>query len=292
MKIVDFTQGNASPEWLEWRKDGIGASEISILLGSNPYKTPMWLWEQKCGFGEEETVNAAMQHGIRNEPVARDWLNEQLGLDLKPICIEDHLVSYRRASLDGYDSETKTICEIKCPVNERVIEDARTMQRIPDHWFHQMQWQIMLAQPERAIFAIWDYRNKVCIKVEMFGETKLHEKMKIASEEFWHRVRIGKAPELQDSDFAKVEVPDVLPMLEEFSSLGEKIKSLTKEKNELKNKIIPFGDGGSFKAFGYKVRKVSGRSSYNIEQMRIDGIDVDTYTKRGKESFLITAPRK
>ncbi len=44
MKIIDLEQG--TPEWLEWRKNGIGSSDIATIMGANPYQTPYQLWEE------------------------------------------------------------------------------------------------------------------------------------------------------------------------------------------------------------------------------------------------------
>ena len=122
MKIVSFDQGSDS--WLKWRKGGIGASDISIIMGSNPYKTPLQLWEIKCGYREEDVVNRAMQHGINHEDVARQWLNQNLQLHLQPVCVEDDDKSHFRASLDGYDFDHETLVEIKCPISEKVFDLA------------------------------------------------------------------------------------------------------------------------------------------------------------------------
>ena len=37
MRIVNLEQG--TKEWLEWRRQGITATESSVILGLSPYKT-------------------------------------------------------------------------------------------------------------------------------------------------------------------------------------------------------------------------------------------------------------
>ena len=101
MKKINLKQG--SKEWIDWRFEGIGASEISILMGSNPYKTPLQLWEIKCGFRSEDITNAAMQHGKDNEEIALLYLNTKYNLELIPMCVEDDVKPYYKASFDAYD---------------------------------------------------------------------------------------------------------------------------------------------------------------------------------------------
>ena len=35
--------------WLQERSKGIGGSDVATVLGLNPYKTPLSLWEEKTG---------------------------------------------------------------------------------------------------------------------------------------------------------------------------------------------------------------------------------------------------
>lgn len=42
-------------EWLEYRKDGIGSSEVATILGLNPWETPYQLWRRKKGWTPPKT---------------------------------------------------------------------------------------------------------------------------------------------------------------------------------------------------------------------------------------------
>ncbi len=205
MKIISFSEGQRGEEWLTWRKNGVGASDISVVMGSNPYKTPLQLWETKCGYRAEDQLNPAMDYGIRTEDIARQWLNENLQINLKPVCIEDPEKSYFRASLDGFDFDSGTLVEIKCPVSEKTLDKARLQQSVPDYWYDQVQWQIMLSNPNKALIALWDYRHENCICLDMFGSSTRITDMRQRGEQFWHNVQIGKAPECQKGDYIEIE---------------------------------------------------------------------------------------
>lgn len=278
MKVVSFTQG--SEEWKVWRKGGIGASDIGAIMGANPHKTPLQLWNQKCGYTEDEPINQAMQHGITYEPVARKWLNEDQKLDFSPLCVENNENSFMRASLDGYDEKKHFITEIKCPVLEKRIISAQEHQNIPKYWFYQMQWQIMLTDPKRAIFAIWDYRHNKCITIEMFGEPEVHKEMREKATDFWRQVQSGRPPVATDKDYDHLEGPELKEKTKEYKKVVEGEKVLKERKKELKNEIIEFGKGGNFKAYGFTITRHAPRACYNLDQMRIDGIDVDAYIKK------------
>lgn len=291
MKIVSFTQG--SEEWKVWRKGGIGASDIGAIMGANPHKTLLQLWNQKCGYTDDEPINSAMQHGITYEPVARKWLNEDQKLDFSPLCVEDNENSFMRASLDGYDEKKHFIAEIKCPVSEKHIISAQEHQNIPKHWFYQMQWQIMLTEPKRAIFAIWDYRHNKCITVEMFGEPEVHKEMREKATDFWRQVQSGRPPVATDKDYIHVEDGKLEEHLQEYKKILDGEKVLVERKKDLKKVIANFGDDGNFKAYGFTITRHAPRLRYNIEQMRIDGIDVDAYIKKENSIgyYVIKPPR-
>jgi hypothetical protein len=61
----------------------------------------------------------------------------------------------------------------------------------------------------------------------------------------------------------------------------------------LKNQIIDFGDDGNFKAYGFTICRTAPRVTYDMEQMRKDGIDVDKYKKQPSAlgAYRITCPR-
>jgi putative phage-type endonuclease len=293
MKIVVFSQG--TEEWLQWRRSGVGASDIGVLTGTNRHDmTPLKLWEIKCGFREEETPNRAMQHGIDNEERARIWLNQNFQLDLQPLCIEDIEKSHYKASLDGYDVDHETLCEIKCPISEKVLDKFILEQAVPNQWFDQMQWQMMLCKPKRAFIAVWDYRNNCCYTLDQFPNRKSIAYMQKLADDFWRKVQTGKAPDADPTkDFIKIEDEDLHIKLVEYQNIASQESALQMRKRELRDEIIRYGNGGSFSAHGFKVQRVDARVSYDIEKMKLDGINVDLYIKKSDEmeAYRIYSPK-
>jgi len=52
IKLVD-TREITREEWLSWRKKGIGGSDISSLLGLNPWRSPLALYYDKVSEDDE-----------------------------------------------------------------------------------------------------------------------------------------------------------------------------------------------------------------------------------------------
>lgn len=65
---------NDREEWLIGRKETIGGSESSTMIGMNEWKTASRLWKEKKGIITPDVVkNSAISHGIALEPIIREW---------------------------------------------------------------------------------------------------------------------------------------------------------------------------------------------------------------------------
>ncbi len=289
-KIFHMEQG--SHLWHEWRSNGIGASDIAVIMGSSPYHTPKQLWDIKCGYLQVES-NFAMEHGKRWESTALAWVNASEQLNLMPTCIQSDEVPYFRASLDGYDPLANVICEIKCPLSKATIDGMRN-RKIPDHWWLQAQWQLSLmgsVNPPRFIFAVWDHEIRACYCIEIYGHPELHKKMHNMAHSFWRHVVSGIPPELTDKDYVKTENSELAKLLEEYGQLNAQGIELEREKDAIKERIKRLADGQSLECNGFKVKLAPARVAYNMEAMRADGIDVDKYAKAGQPYYLIHCPK-
>ncbi len=293
MKLITFLEGQRSREWLEWRRGGIGASDIPVIMGTGRYKSPLTLWNEKCGFTLPEEVNAAMAHGINNEDFAREWLNENMGFNLIPLCVEDEEYPFFRASFDGYDKETQTLVEIKCPFSKEKIEEARLNQRVPEEWIDQNLWQMMFAKPIRSMIAIWDHENRCCYTIENLYLPDRIQEMRERAKEFWRKVQTGSPPDPETSDYIVIEDPQLKILLEEYGELNQVEKAAQARKKELKDQIVEFGDDGNFLSYGYRITRCRPKSSYDIRQMELDGINIDAYRKpyNGIGFYKIDVPK-
>ena len=105
-----------SDEWFAWRSLGVTASEIPILLGLSPYKTPWQLWAEKTGRINAPDIsnNPHIKRGIRLEDVIRQLAEQRYNEILLPVCGEYAEWNVLRASFDGLDSRNKNY-EFKAP---------------------------------------------------------------------------------------------------------------------------------------------------------------------------------
>lgn len=285
MRIVELASG--STEWHKWRGEGIGASEIGIIMGNDPYRTPYQLWEKKCGFAKPEPLSGPMRWGIQNEDKARQWINAQEKLNLEPICVECTENPIFRASLDGWDRHQNVLVEIKCPTTQETIDRARTHSAIHSYWYDQIQWQMMIAKPERAYFAIYDVQVQGCIILQQWPDIKHQKLMREKASEFWDLVVKGKSPELTVRDYKEIDDPALEVLLKEYELADQKCKEGTNQKKQLRDEIYSYGNGDNFKAYGWAVHFQHGKVTYDYQTMEKDGIDLSKYEKRGSPTFTI-----
>src|SRR5512134_3290083 len=84
-------------------KSGIGASEISSIVGMNPYASPWDVWLKKTGQAPDEAENPAMEWGHRLEPAIRQKYVDDTGtlMYVPPTSIFHADTLWARATPDG-----------------------------------------------------------------------------------------------------------------------------------------------------------------------------------------------
>ena len=76
-KVVVRTDVLERDEWLELRKQGIGGSDASIILGKNSYQSPYSLWANKRGLTENSEAGDAAKWGNRLERTVAEAYAEE-----------------------------------------------------------------------------------------------------------------------------------------------------------------------------------------------------------------------
>ncbi|WP_017193579.1 lambda-exonuclease family protein [Vaccinium witches'-broom phytoplasma] len=170
-----------SYEWFRHRKKFINASEVGTIMGLNPYETKEDLLFKKV-FGSDFITNEAVEHGKITEPKARNFYCFCHGLKYVPAVFTRGLMS---ASLDGYNEETKTLLEIKCPLNP----DGPSWQvffktkEIPPYYWAQIQAQLYCSGLEKGYFFVF-VNDKLFRTQEVFLDKSFIAKMFMEAEAF------------------------------------------------------------------------------------------------------------
>lgn len=143
---------NNREEWLEARKEGIGASEVATIVGLNPWETPYQLWRRKVGIDPPKAENAAMATGhILEDGVAQFWARET-GREIIHASKDDFMfvdsnnpclrVSPDRTYwIDGMTRNDDNKGILECKTTRMVVDSAD----IPKYWFVQVQMNLGVA---------------------------------------------------------------------------------------------------------------------------------------------------
>ena len=152
-----------SEQWLEWRKTGIGASEMSVIMGSLPfrYEDVLELYKKKAGLETKPfIVTDAIQEGIDTEPEARKRFIQRVGVEVEPRCFTHPKHDFLRASLDGFGMAFDDIgikynvaVEIKCPQITSYKKAAKG--KIIDYYYTQIQQQIACAELDYEYYYVY-----------------------------------------------------------------------------------------------------------------------------------------
>lgn len=166
-RIVDVQQN--TPEWLEFRKGKIGASDAASILGISPWETKQQCWE-RIVFGTSRKPNKAMIRGSKLEGKALHWLNKKTGREYRPVVLQSLAHEEFIASLDGFwvDNSGKVhIAEIKCPGMQSHL--SAIFGTIPEIYKPQLNHQMDLAGVDEMIYVSFDGDDGVILSCTRDG---------------------------------------------------------------------------------------------------------------------------
>lgn len=183
--MADLIPTSSEAEWLEARRAGVTASEISIVMGLSPWSSPYKLYHQKLGILPRDEVTPAMERGTYLEPYvverftaahheydARGTGRELYAHPARPwqLATPDRLLHEHKlcASCDA-DIPAGCTCETDLGSVVAVLETKTTTDmsewgepgtdEIPVHYRSQVLWQMDVMGVSRAHVAVLDIRQ-------------------------------------------------------------------------------------------------------------------------------------
>lgn len=209
-QIVRFkqpTEAQRHQAWLQHRRQGVGGSDMSAILGLNKYMTPYQLWLDKTGRTKhEELDNWAIVKGRTLEPALRKRFKrlhpEYLVQDGTDKSFTSRAHPCMQASLDGiiYDPQLDQygVLEIKTANAVRAKTDWHNRDgelTAPDYYVAQVTHYMAVTGFSFAVFyADIGEREPVEVRVERDEQdiqTIIH-----AAEQFWQFVQDDTMPML------------------------------------------------------------------------------------------------
>lgn len=200
-------------DWLRTRNYGIGGSDASAILGMNPYKTNIDLFEEKTGRRVPEDISDKpyVRYGTLAEPLIRglfalDYPEYEVFYHENRI-LRSNRYPYMQASLDGelVDQDGRRgILEIKTTNILQSMQYEKWKGRIPDNYYVQVLHYLIVTGYQfvvlRARLVSVRGRDKMIMDKDYFIERDevLDDLEMILAEEkrFWKYVESGRKPPL------------------------------------------------------------------------------------------------
>lgn len=284
-------------DWLEWRRSGIGASDVAGILGISPWSSPYSVWADKVGITPFDTdATEAQEMGLALEPTINALFHARTGLYVagEQSRVTHPDLPWALATLDGkvYDGiiGPDGMWGILGNLEAKTTSDspAKWEQAIPDMYAAQVQWQMFVTGAERtwvaAIHASFGLKFRV---YEIARDNDDIEFIVDKVTDFWHNhVIAGVAPET-DATLATTEALRHLPVepgtvIDLEDTIAGHVTELRSLKDEAKEteRLIAFHENAIKAAMG------EATDAY------YDGVPVATWRPQSRTTFDVKAYRE
>ena len=242
-------------EWLQLRRTGIGGSDASVIMGKNPYRSILQLWEEKTGkLPVTDNGNEYTYWGNVMEPIIRKEFMNRTGLKVrqKHAMIFHKDYSYLFADVDGIATDER---------GEKCIFEAKTASQykaeqwengVPEEYVLQVQHYLEVCGMNKAYIAALIGGNKFVFHT-IYRDDDLIKELISREKEFWEECVLKEIePVMDDSDATKDylnekysdSIADTIQLQEnmksvltEYQNIDSKVKELEKQKTGLANQI-------------------------------------------------------
>lgn len=209
-KVFDFPDERA---WLNGRMNGIGGSDASAIVGLNPYKTNIELFEEKTGrrIPEDISDKPYVIYGKN----AEEHIRELFKLDYPQYEVSHYeyrilqsiKYPFMQASLDGelVDHEgRKGILEIKTTNILQSMQREKWKDCIPDNYYLQVLHYLLVTDYQFVVLrahlnSVWGMDVRTQVKHYFIEREEVMEDLEYLLKEeikFWGYVESGRKPPL------------------------------------------------------------------------------------------------
>lgn len=254
MKILYHKKQLTREAWLQYRREGIGGSDVSIIAGLNKYKSIYELWQEKIGEVDlKETESEMAYWGTVLENVVKQEFMKRTGLKVraKNMILQHEKYSFMIADVDGVvRDEEGDLCIFEAKTAIEYKKEAWE-EGVPEEYQLQVQHYLAVTVYKKAYVAALVGGNKFYLK-EIQRDEEMIELIIAMEEKFWQCVIEKKMPEPDGSDqtgewldnyYKKVEKSKILlpeeskNLVDHYLKVNEELKRLNEEKKEFANRL-------------------------------------------------------
>ena len=275
-------------KWLEERKQRLGATDVSAVLGLNPYKTAYEVWLDKRDLLESWEGNAATELGTRLEPALLDEAEARWGelqRNVVAVC-EDAPIA---ATLDGWLVEREEVVEAKTAGLLSDFADVgewgdEHTDEIPEQYIIQTQVQLLCSGAQVArVIALVNGRGILAYRVER--DDAVTEIIRAKCADWWQRHIVeGIEPEKT--------IPPAMEVIKRIRREPNSVVSLGEEACQFVDRLETAK--AEAKAANDEVEKLKGQLCLSLGTAE-GGLLPDgrmlTYLEQSRKSYTVAAAK-
>ena len=280
MKTIDLEQN--TPDWLEFRRNKIGASDAPIILGKSPFKTAHKLYTEKHE-ANPQIQSEAMKRGHDLEPIARAAFNESAPLFynipdiyVTPLVVQSDAYEWMIASLDGIDIINRILVEIKCPGEK----DHRCALNgtIPGHYYAQLQHQMYVTDYDEMCY--FSYRDGSYIILTCKRDDEFIKQMIVEEKKFMACLETSTPPQLSDRDYEDRDDIEFIDTAYRYAEVEKNLVQLQDEKERLRELLVTLSNQKNCRGAGVKIAHNFRKGAIDYAKIPdLKVIDLERYRK-------------
>lgn len=193
--------------WLVARKNGIGASDVPIILGATSYGSALEVYAQKCGDEPDpEAIEETepMLWGKLLEPAIRDEVARRAGV--APVKVVPQYTILRSISYPWLFCTPDGLTEAGEPVEVKAIgygyDEEEWETGIPEKWQMQCQSQMIVTGAPRCLFGALIFGQRL-VWEWITADTTLQNRIVYTTRQLWERIQRRDPPPSDGSDSAR-----------------------------------------------------------------------------------------
>lgn len=280
-----------TPEQIEFRKNGIGGSDVAAIFGLSRWKTPLDIYLDKTGQSKPQKETEWQMMGKKLENIIAEVFEEKTGKEIiKPVGTYIHTEKpFMIANIDREIAGESAILECKNTMFSDGWGEEGT-DEIPDEYLLQCAHYAIVKNVERVYIAV--LISGALFKNYCYERNEKLEKAIIAKEdEFWNEhVLKKKPPPIKNVEDAKklyaysvfsslTATTQIKEWLRTFKEIKESMKTMQADEENLKTLIL-----GEMQ-FNELITDEFGNKLASWKTQEMNKLDIDLFKKEHPDLY-------